>query len=124
MIWREGGHSEHRILHYKDVTGAEIERALLDKVAQLPNVRILEHYFAIDLLTQHHMGYNITRVMDNIECYGCYLLNLQNLKVETHLARITVLATGGSGQIYKSTTNPTIATGDGMAICTVPKGAM
>lgn len=119
---REGGHSEHRILHYKDVTGAEIERALLDKVAQLPNVRILEHYFAIDLLTQHHMGYNITRVMDNIECYGCYLLNLQNLKVETHLARITVLATGGSGQIYKSTTNPTIATGDGMAMMYRAKG--
>lgn len=119
---KEGGHSEHRILHYKDLTGAEIERALLDKVQSLANVEILEHYYAIDLLTQHHMGYNITRVMEDIECYGCYLLNLQNLKVETHLSRITVLATGGSGQIYKSTTNPVIATGDGIAMMYRAKG--
>ncbi len=119
---KEGGHSEHRILHYRDLTGAEIERALLEKVSGFENVKILEHYFAIDLLTQHHMGYNITRVMRNIECYGSYLLNLQNLQVETHVAKITILATGGSGQIYKATTNPTIATGDGFAMMYRAKG--
>ncbi|MEP7197060.1 MAG: L-aspartate oxidase [Saprospiraceae bacterium] len=119
---REGGHSEHRILHYRDLTGAEIERALLEKASTFPNLTILEHYFAIDLLTQHHMGYNITRVMPGIECYGCYLLNLENLQVEKHLSRITVLATGGSGQIYKATTNPTIATGDGVAMMYRAKG--
>lgn len=119
---KEGGHSEHRILHYKDLTGAEIERALLDKAASFSSITILEHYYAIDLLTQHHMGYNVTRVMEDIECYGCYLLNLKNLKVETHLAKITVLATGGSGQIYKATTNPTIATGDGIAMMYRAKG--
>ncbi|MCC6816160.1 MAG: L-aspartate oxidase [Saprospiraceae bacterium] len=119
---KEGGHSERRILHYRDLTGAEIERALLEKVSSFPNVKILEHYFAIDLLTQHHMGYNITRIMKNIECYGCYLLNLQNLQVETHLAKITVLATGGSGQIYKATTNPIVATGDGIAMMYRAKG--
>lgn len=119
---KEGGHSEHRILHYRDLTGAEIERALLAKVSTYKNIKILEHYFAIDLLTQHHMGYNVTRVMNDIECYGCYLLNLQNLQVETHLSKITVLATGGSGQIYKATTNPTIATGDGVAMMYRAKG--
>ncbi|NOT38514.1 MAG: L-aspartate oxidase [Saprospiraceae bacterium] len=119
---KEGGHSEHRILHYRDLTGAEIERALLEKISTFQNVKILEHYYAIDILTQHHLGYNVTRVMSDIECYGCYLLNLQNLQVETHLAKITVLATGGSGQIYKATTNPIIATGDGVAMMYRAKG--
>ena len=119
---REGGHSEKRILHYRDLTGAEIERALLEKAASFPNVIILEHYYAIDVITQHHLGYNVTRIMPDIECYGAYLLNLQNLEVETHLAKITVLATGGAGQIYKTTTNPIIATGDGIAMLYRAKG--
>lgn len=118
----EGGHSEKRILHYRDLTGAEIERALIEKASSFSNIHFLEHYYAIDVLTQHHLGYNVTRVMDNINCYGAYLLNLQNLEVETHLAKITVLATGGAGQIYKSTTNPIIATGDGIAMMYRAKG--
>ncbi len=118
----EGGHSEKRILHYRDLTGAEIERALIEKASSYSNIRFLEHYYAIDVLTQHHLGYNVTRVMENINCYGAYLLNLQNLEVETHLAKITVLATGGAGQIYKSTTNPIIATGDGIAMMYRAKG--
>lgn len=119
---KEGGHSEHRILHYRDLTGAEIERALLDKTREFPNIKILEFYYAIDVITQHHLGYNVTRIMDDIECYGAYLLNLQNLEVETHLAKITVLATGGAGQTYRTTTNPLIATGDGIAMIYRAKG--
>lgn len=113
---REGGHSEKRILHFRDLTGAEIERALLEKCTLFSNIKILEHYYAIDVITQHHLGYTVTRVMDNIECYGAYLLNLENLLVETHLAKITVIAAGGAGQIYKATTNPVVATGDGIAM--------
>jgi L-aspartate oxidase len=118
----EGGHSEHRILHYRDLTGAEIERALIEKTREFDNIKILEHYYAIDVITQHHLGYNVTRVMNDIECYGAYLLNQKNLEVETHLAKITVLATGGAGQIYRTTTNPIIATGDGIAMLYRAKG--
>lgn len=121
-LGREGGHSENRILHYKDITGWEIQRTIIDKAAQLPNIEILENHFAIDLLTQHHLGYNITRLTPGIECYGVYALDKGKLDVETHLARVTVLATGGAGQIYRATTNPTIATGDGMAMMYRAKG--
>ncbi len=121
-LGREGGHSENRILHYKDITGWEIQRTLMDKSATLPNIDILENCFAIDLLTQHHLGYNVTRVTPGIECYGVYALNKDNLEVKTHLSRITILATGGAGQIYRATTNPIIATGDGMAMLYRAKG--
>ena len=77
-LGREGGHSENRILHFKDLTGWEIQRALLEKAEQLSNIEILEHYFAVDLITQHHLGYNVTRLMSDIECYGAYVLNKQN----------------------------------------------
>jgi len=119
---REGGHSEKRILHFQDVTGAEIERALLEKTSRFDNIELLEHYYAIDVITQHHLGYNVTRIMPDIECYGAYLLNLKNLEVETHLAKITILATGGTGQIYRTTTNPLVATGDGIAMMYRAKG--
>ncbi|HRI00190.1 MAG TPA: L-aspartate oxidase [Saprospiraceae bacterium] len=119
---REGGHSEHRILHFRDLTGAEIERALLEKLSEFPKVKLLEHYYAIDVITQHHLGYNVTRIMPDIECYGAYLMDLKSLDVETHLAKVTVLATGGAGQIYKSTTNPVVATGDGIAMMYRAKG--
>ena len=81
-LGREGGHSENRILHYKDVTGREIQRTIIDKAAQLPNIQVLENLFAIDLLTQHHLGYNITRLTPGIECYGVYALDKNNLDVE------------------------------------------
>lgn len=121
-LGREGGHTENRILHHKDITGWEIERTLVDKAVSLPNILIVENCFAIDLLTQHHLGFNVTRVTPDIECYGVYALDKKNLDVETHLARITVLATGGAGQIYRATTNPMIATGDGMAMMYRAKG--
>jgi L-aspartate oxidase len=113
---REGGHSEHRILHYKDLTGWEIQRALIEKVAKYPNVQIDEHYYALDLITQHHLGFMVVRVTPGIECYGCYALNKDTGQIDTILARATVICTGGTGQVYKSTTNPVIATGDGIAM--------
>jgi L-aspartate oxidase len=121
-LGREGGHSANRILHYKDLTGWEIQRAILEKSDQLPNIEILEHYFAVDLITQHHLGYNVTRVTPGIECYGAYALNKNTNEIETILAKTTVIATGGAGQVYKNTTNPTIATGDGIAMVYRAKG--
>jgi L-aspartate oxidase len=115
-LGREGGHSENRILHYKDLTGWEIQRALSAKAATLDNLTVHEHYFALDLLTQHHLGHIVTRLTENIECYGAYALNKENLEITTILAKMTVLAAGGNGQIYRSTTNPVIATGDGIAM--------
>ncbi|MEL7121161.1 MAG: L-aspartate oxidase [Bacteroidota bacterium] len=121
-LGREGGHSENRILHYKDLTGWEIQRTLMAKADEYPNIKILEHYFAVDVLTQHHLGYNITRLMPDIECYGAYVLNTHTNEMETFLAKITVVATGGTGQVYRNTTNPVIATGDGIAMVYRAKG--
>lgn len=121
-LGREGGHSENRILHYKDLTGWEIQRALLAKAKTLSNIEILEHYFAVDIITQHHLGYNVTRLMPNIECYGAYVLNKETSNIDTILAKATVIATGGAGQVYRNTTNPVIATGDGMAMIYRAKG--
>lgn len=121
-LGREGGHSENRILHYKDLTGWEIQRALLEKAGQMPNLELLDHYFAIDIITQHHLGRWVTRLTPNIECYGCYALNRQTNEMETILAKATVMASGGAGQVYKSTTNPVIATGDGISMIYRAKG--
>lgn len=118
----EGGHSEYRILHYKDLTGAEIQRAINEKAASYPNIKILENYYAINILTQHHLGRQITRLTNNIECYGAYIMDKDEKDIETWIARKTVLATGGAGQIYRNTTNPTIATGDGIAMVYRAKG--
>ena len=113
---REGGHSEFRILHHKDNTGFEIQRALSEKVKAHPNIEVLENYFAIDLITQHHLHEEVNRYRKDIQCYGAYAMNEKTGKVETFLARITVVATGGLGNIYQTTTNPLFATGDGIAM--------
>lgn len=119
---REGGHSEHRILHYKDLTGWEIQRTLMEEAKRYDNIKVLEHYFALDFITQHHLGHMVIRVTPNIECYGCYALNKENDTIETILSRVTVCCTGGAGQAYKATTNPVIATGDGVAMAYRAKG--
>jgi L-aspartate oxidase len=119
---REGGHSEHRILHYKDSTGFEIERALLEAVHNHPNIEILDHHFAIDILTQHHLGIEVNSKTPGIECYGAYILNLRTDQIETILAKTILMATGGAGHVYSTTTNPTIATGDGVAMVYRAKG--
>jgi L-aspartate oxidase len=121
-LGREGGHTENRILHYKDLTGWEIQRALVAESKKYPNIHIHEHYFAIDIITQHHLGWNITRLTPDIACYGCYALNKQTGQIETFIAKVTLMATGGTGQVYKNTTNPTIASGDGIAMVYRAKG--
>jgi len=123
-LGKEGGHSENRILHYKDITGWEIQRTLNEKVSTYSNIKIYEHYYGIDILTQHHLGHNKTRLHNDIACYGAYVLNLESNEIETYLAKATLMCTGGAGQIYANTTNPTIATGDGMAMVYRAKGRL
>lgn len=119
---KEGGHSEHRILHYKDITGFEIERALLKQVRNHKNITIYDHYYAIDIITQHHLGKVVTSQTQDIKCFGAYVLNTLNNKIDTVLAKITIMATGGAGHVYSTTTNPSIATGDGIAMVYRAKG--
>jgi len=113
---KEGGHSEHRILHHKDATGYEIQRALSKKIREHGNIEVLESHFAIDLITQHHLGEMVTRDKKDISCFGVYAMNKSTNEVETILAKTTMLATGGLGNIYQTTTNPEFATGDGIAM--------
>ncbi len=113
---KEGGHGESRVLHFKDVTGKEIERTLLEQIAKTPQIALFAHKFAIDLLTEHHLGKEVTKKTDDITCFGVYAYDKTNGFIETILARKTVMATGGAGQVYANTTNPTIATGDGIAM--------
>jgi len=119
---KEGGHSEHRVLHHKDKTGLEIERALLEQVKKHPNIEVWENHFAVDIITQHHLGVDITRRTRNVSCFGAYILDPDSGDIHTILARITMLATGGSGMVYNTTTNPKIATGDGIAMAYRAKG--
>ncbi|MEJ7692133.1 L-aspartate oxidase [Daejeonella sp.] len=119
---KEGGHSESRVLHYKDITGFEIERALLEKIHKDPNIEILTHYFAVELITQHHMGDFVDKRSEDIQCYGIYALDTASGKVEKFLSRVTLMASGGAGHIYSTTTNPVIATGDGIAMVYRAKG--
>ena len=121
-LGREGGHSEFRILHHKDVTGKEMERALLDAVKKTANIQVIHHCFVIDIITQHHLGYLVTKSTPDICCYGVYVLNARNNRIEKILSKITLLATGGNGQVYRTTTNPGIATGDGVAMVYRAKG--
>jgi len=121
---KEGGHSEHRILHHKDKTGAEILRALLNKADEHSNITILENYFVVDIITQHHLGIDVNRRTPNIECFGVYALNPKTQLVEKILAKTTLMATGGIGNVYNTTTNPAIATGDGIAMVYRAKGAI
>jgi len=119
---REGGHSENRILHHKDNTGAEIQEKLSEQVRNHPNIEILEKHFAVDLITQHHLGMLVKRYNDDIRCFGAYVLDLKTEKVLTILAKTTLIATGGVGNLYYTTTNPPIATGDGIAMVYRAKG--
>ena len=121
-LGREGGHSENRILHFKDRSGWEIQRSLSERAKLCKNITIHEHFFALDLITQHHLGYMITRLTPDTTCYGAYALNKDSGEIETILARATVVATGGAGQVYRATTNPVLATGDGIAMLYRAKG--
>jgi L-aspartate oxidase len=121
---REGGHSEHRILHSKDKTGEIIQKTLMERVRKDPNIEILENHFAIEILTQHHLGEVLKKGYPDIKCFGAYVANLANQQVITFLSKITVVATGGLGNVYLTTTNPEIATGDGVAMVYRAKGTV
>jgi L-aspartate oxidase len=110
-LGREGGHSKRRILHAKDVTGREIERALLAAIAQRSNIEIFENHLAVDLITTQKFG-----AAGQNRCAGAYVLDRKSGKVETFAALAVLLATGGCGKVYLYTTNPDIATGDGVAM--------
>ncbi|MBU1297732.1 MAG: L-aspartate oxidase [Bacteroidetes bacterium] len=114
-LGREGGHSRNRIVHAKDLTGREIERALLHRIAEHPNIQVFENHLAIDLITQHHLGLGIDKDRP-INCWGAYVLDVNINEVKKFIAGITLLSTGGLGHVYLHTTNPSIATGDGVAM--------
>ena len=116
-LHREGGHSRRRILHVADVTGKAIEEALLHAIAQQPRITLREHHFAIDLITRRRLarkGHRLPPGEDRV--LGLYALDVQANVVRTYGARAILLATGGVGQVYQFTTNPDIATGDGIAM--------
>ncbi len=121
-LHREGGHSEFRILHHKDNTGAEIQESLIKAVKQHPNITIFNHHFAVEIITQHHLGIIVTRHTPGIKCYGAYILNEETGQVDTFLSKVTLMATGGVGAVYRNTTNPLVATGDGIAMVYRAKG--
>ncbi len=115
-LGREGGHSQHRILHHTDITGAEIERALIEQVNVQPNIEFLSHHYAIDLITEHQVNKTKTKRNSKISCFGAYVLDEKKSVVKTFITKFTLLASGGSGQVYETTTNPAVATGDGIGI--------
>ena len=110
-LGREGGHSRRRILHARDMTGHEIESALLNAVSKQPNIRIFENHLAIDLITRQKLGATGAN-----RCLGAYVFNKKENRVQAFVAPVTLLATGGCGKVYLYTTNPDIATGDGVAM--------
>src|SRR5690606_38682599 len=106
---REGGHRARRVVHAGDIPGREIQRALVEAVTSHPNIELLERHMAVELLMQRRLG-------GPELCVGAYVLNEQTGIVETCLAHATILATGGAGQAYLYTSNPDVATGDGVAM--------
>lgn len=108
-LGREGGHSRRRVVHHRDMTGAEISRGLIEAAQAHPNITILAHHHVIDLLSWR-------KVDGTTGCFGCYTLDVSSGRVEAHVADVTVLATGGCGKVYRYTSNPDVATGDGVAM--------
>jgi len=121
---REGGHTEYRILHNKDRTGEVIQKALVGQVRNNTNIDVFEQHSAIDILTQHHLGKVLKKNYPDIKCFGAYVADLVNQKVITFLSKVTIVATGGMGNVYMTTTNPEIATGDGVAMVYRAKGTV
>jgi L-aspartate oxidase len=112
-LTKEGGHSHRRVLHAGDITGQEIERALISAAKDHPNIRILEHHIAIDLITTRKLDKDAAKPN---ACLGCYVLDIGKKAIHTVSTKVTLLATGGAGKVYLYTSNPDIASGDGIAI--------
>ncbi len=116
-LGREGGHKFHRIVHVKDHTGRDVETILLDQIKENPNISIYEDHVAIDLITEHHIFETVPAAENKLSCWGAYVLNSKTQKVHKFTAKATILSSGGCGQVYRHTSNPDIATGDGVAMC-------
>ena len=110
-LGREGGHSRRRVLHAQDITGREVERTLLQAATAHPNIHFFKHHYAVDLITSHKLGEK-----DQKRCYGAYVLEKATGEVHVFASRAVILATGGSGKVYLYTSNPDVATGDGVAM--------
>lgn len=123
-LHREGGHSEFRILHHADNTGFEIQQSLIEAVHKNKYIDVFENRFAVEIITQHHLGKRVTRRTPDITCYGAYVLDSHTGSVDTFLSKVTVMATGGVGAVYQTTTNPLVATGDGIAMVYRAKGTV
>ncbi len=115
-LGKEGGHSKNRIFHHKDITGYEIERSLLKKVNQTPNIDFYDFHYAIDLITEHQVFGDLMSLETDKTVFGAYVLDEKKHEIKTFTAKYTLLATGGSGQVYETTTNPFVATGDGIGM--------
>ncbi|HUT70258.1 MAG TPA: L-aspartate oxidase [Desulfatiglandales bacterium] len=116
-LTQEGGHSRRRIVHADDLTGQEVERSLIRNVEGKSNIRIFEDHMAIDLITtSKFLKRGLSTNQTEETCWGAYVLDIHTGEVRTFLARVTVLATGGAGKVYLYTSNPDIATGDGLAM--------
>ena len=113
-LTREGGHSHRRIAHAADATGKAIHEVLLDKARQHPNIRLLERWMALDLITNRHL--HVKKPEKSNRCYGVYALDIASGKIDSIPASAVVLATGGVGKVYRYTSNPETATGDGIAM--------
>ncbi|MEO5573229.1 MAG: L-aspartate oxidase [Gammaproteobacteria bacterium] len=109
-LTREGGHSHRRVIHAADATGRAIETTLVEQVRAHPNIELFEQHIAIDLITSDKLGISPQR------CLGAYVFDRHEQKVEVFRARFVVIATGGAGKVYVYTSNPDVATGDGIAI--------
>ena len=127
------GFKQHRIGAVVQATGTGksylLARYITDHAKEkilvfAPNITILENHFAVEIITQHHLGIEVTRRTPDIECYGAYVLDPDTQKIDTFLSKVTLMATGGTGAVYATTTNPNIATGDGIAMVYRAKGTV
>ena len=110
-LTREGGHSARRVVHAKDMTGFAVQKALVETLNDHPNITVFEHHHAIDLITRRRLGYPGAD-----RCLGVYVLNTATNRIETFTGTVLMLATGGAGKVYRYTSNPDVATGDGIAM--------